>query len=195
MKTNEIATAEAVRKAAEELSKEMPPEGIKAGHIRERIGGGSFTTINKRLADWREELKAREEFKRSVPAMPDEVTGLWERIWLLADEQHRATRDSWLEEKRNLMAEIEERNTEISRLEQEGEELKEQLVEANERLSEAENATTRAERDRDLAVTRAETLKEQHEKMIERLSTRLEEPIAMPEGKRPTTSRQRQPKG
>jgi chromosome segregation ATPase len=50
--------------------------------VRERIGSGSFSTINTHLADWKAENAA--QGPADIPAMPEKVQEAFTRIWATA---------------------------------------------------------------------------------------------------------------
>jgi chromosome segregation ATPase len=172
----EIATREAVREAAEKImqtTKKSASE-VKAAEVREVIKGGSFSTINKRLAEWRAEREEKALFRSAIPDMPDEVRGLWERVWQIADAQHHEVRDAWAQEKKGLTRDIEERDTEIARLEDEVSKIQAEFETMNRQVKEAHEALAAAENERALAIARAETASEQQDRIIEKLTARLE---------------------
>lgn len=180
----EIATREAVREAAEKLvqtTKKSASE-VKAGEIRNIIGGGSYTTINKRLDEWRAEREEKALFRSETPEMPDEVRGLWERVWQIADAQHHEVRDAWSQEKKNLSNDIEDRDTEIARLEGELTKIHTELENLKGQVEEAREAVAAAEKERALAVARAETASEQQDRLMEKLTARLERYLSAKEG-------------
>ena len=170
----EIATREAVRTAAEGLAQSKPAEAIKVAEIREVIGGGSYTTITKRLAEWREERETSTLFRQTVPDMPDEVRRLWERMWQLADAQHDDVRDAWAQEKKKLSGELRERDVEIAKLESEVAQFEDDILALRQALEKAELAAESAEKERELAVARAETAAKTQEKTIEKLTASLQ---------------------
>lgn len=189
----EIATREAVWKAAEELAQKKPASEVKVAEIRAIVGGGSYTTITKRLAEWRTEREKGEAFRSLAPDMPDEVRSLWERVWQLADAQHHEVREAWLQEKRKLSDDVVECSTEIARLENEIADLRENCDALTQEIKEARQAASSAEKERDLAVARAETTASQQEQMIEKLAARLQRhPFAdenAPKGRLPNSDR------
>jgi chromosome segregation ATPase len=83
--------------------------------IRNLLGTGSFTTIGTALAKWRSEQEATT--KSRIPAVPDSVKTLFQRVWLeawqSASDAHqservgfRAERATWEQLKAEMMAEI-----------------------------------------------------------------------------------------
>jgi chromosome segregation ATPase len=180
----EIATRQAVQAAAEKILEKTKKSAseIKAGEIRELIEGGSFTTINKRLDEWRAEREEKGLFRSTMPDMPDEVRGLWERVWQIADAQHHEIRDAWAQEKKRLSNDIEERTAEIARLEGEVAESQAELETMKCQIEEGRQATAAAEKERDLAIARAETAAEQQDRLMEKLTARLEPYLSTKEG-------------
>ena len=180
----EIATREAVQVAAEKILEKTKKSAseVKAGEIREIIGGGSFTTINKRLEEWRAEREERDLFRSTMPDMPDEVRGLWERVWQIADTQHHEVQDAWAKEKKRLSNDIEERSAEIARLESEVAQIQAELETMKCQIEEGRQATVAAEKERDLAIARAETATKQQDRLMEKLTARLEPYLSTEEG-------------
>lgn len=178
----EIATREAVREAAEKLAEKKPAAEVKVAEIRERIGGGSYTTITKRLAEWRSERETKGLFRSATPDMPDEVHDLWERVWQIADSQHHEVRDAWAQEKKSLSNDIQERDAEIVRLEGDLTKIQAEIETMKRQVKEADEAVVAAERGRDLAVARAETATEQQDRLMEKLTARLEPYLSAKEG-------------
>ena len=97
-------------------------EGINVSvqSVRDRIGSGSFTTITKYLAEWREETPDQ---PADIPEIPASVQGAFTQIWAKASQlaqENLKTQSEALETARN---EIEhEKSTmadEIERLEKE----------------------------------------------------------------------------
>jgi chromosome segregation ATPase len=71
---------EQVYTAAAELCEEGIAPTVQA--VRERIGSGSFSTINTHLADWKAENAA--QGPADIPAMPEKVQEAFTRIWATA---------------------------------------------------------------------------------------------------------------
>jgi chromosome segregation ATPase len=71
---------EQVYTAAAELREEGTAPTVQA--VRERIGSGSFSTINTHLADWKVENAA--QGPADIPAMPEKVQDAFNRIWATA---------------------------------------------------------------------------------------------------------------
>jgi len=179
----EIATRQAVQAAAEKILEKTKKSAseVKAGEIRDLIGGGSFTTINKRLDEWRVEREEKGLFRSTMPDMPDEVRDLWERVWQIADAQHHEVRDAWAQEKKRLSSDIEEQTTEIARLEGEVAKIQAELETMKRQVEEGRQAVAVAEKERDLAIARAETATEQQDRLMEKLTARLEPYLAAKE--------------
>jgi chromosome segregation ATPase len=71
---------EQVYTAAAELREEGTAPTVQA--VRERIGSGSFSTINTHLAEWKAENAA--QAVADIPAMPEKVQDAFTRIWATA---------------------------------------------------------------------------------------------------------------
>ena len=50
--------------------------------VRERIGSGSFTTINRHLDEWRKEHAG--QAPANIPDMPDKVMMAFQQVWAAA---------------------------------------------------------------------------------------------------------------
>ena len=92
--TKPIATAESVQAAADQLHAEGREPTIDA--IRERIGGGSETTVLRHLQRWRETLRT----SVAAPPLPPSVTNvfdgfvarLWSEAWTHAGHEIEAAK-------------------------------------------------------------------------------------------------------
>ena len=69
-----------VLEAASALQEEGTPPTVQA--VRERIGSGSYTTINRYLDEWRKEHAG--QAPANIPAMPEKVMGAFQQIWATA---------------------------------------------------------------------------------------------------------------
>nr|VFJ68922.1 MAG: replication region DNA-binding N-term [Candidatus Kentron sp. FM]VFJ69550.1 MAG: replication region DNA-binding N-term [Candidatus Kentron sp. FM] len=110
-------TEEQVIQAANELQE----EGIRptTTNVQERIGSGSYSTVGKTLAKWREENKARTVAE--IPPMPDKVQKAFDQAWAAAIRQTRedmeTERQAFDARRRELEKERDDMAVEIERLE------------------------------------------------------------------------------
>ena len=128
-------TTEQIHATADQLAS----EGIKPTQtaVRERLGGGSFTTIAEALKTWRQEQHTTAQLAEVV--LPNDlaershtlIAQLWETAQSLANERLAKEREA-LEHKEALMtAEVEEAQQIVKTLEGEQAELTAQLDELN----------------------------------------------------------------
>nr|VFJ73098.1 MAG: replication region DNA-binding N-term [Candidatus Kentron sp. FM]VFJ77571.1 MAG: replication region DNA-binding N-term [Candidatus Kentron sp. FM] len=110
-------TEEQVIQAANELQE----EGIRptTTNVQERIGSGSYSTVGKTLAKWREENKARTVAE--IPPMPDKVQKAFDQAWAAAIRQTRedmeTERQAFDARRREFEKERHDMAVEIERLE------------------------------------------------------------------------------
>ncbi len=69
-----------VLEAASALQEEGTPPTVQT--VRERIGSGSYTTINRYLDEWRMEHAG--QAPADIPAMPEKVMGAFQQVWATA---------------------------------------------------------------------------------------------------------------
>ncbi|MBF0316253.1 MAG: DNA-binding protein [Oligoflexia bacterium] len=146
--------------------------------IREELKGGSFSTISKHLAEWKE---TQSKQTIDLPEIPQEVTGYIKKIWMTAYQESNKLLESerealkierirLKEQHDSLLGAIvrveEERDGEranVMRLERQNEELKKQLEEKEKIAQELpilRHQYTTAEERRIEAVARAERAEE-----------------------------------
>ncbi len=72
-------TYERVFSAADQLLE----QGVRPTQqkIREQLGSGSISTINKALGDWWQQLGQRMKDQRSVPGLPEPVSDVAQKLW------------------------------------------------------------------------------------------------------------------
>ena len=108
---------EQVYNAAAELREEGIAPTVQA--VRERIGSGSFSTINTHLAKWKAENAA--QGPADIPAMPEKVQEAFTRIWATAarsaQEDVETQREALEAMRREMDKERAEMAAEIQRLE------------------------------------------------------------------------------
>lgn len=98
-----VGTRQAVYDTADALLK----EGIKPTqqNVRERIGSGSLTTINRALNEWWEQLAQRMQ-QPQRPEIPEAVLSLagqaWDRALAYAEQQYQTERQGSFEREASL---------------------------------------------------------------------------------------------
>jgi DNA repair exonuclease SbcCD ATPase subunit len=139
------------------------PRQSNAAVIRQRLGRGSFGTIQKHLVKLREELERRDRpvnhQQESTPPMPDEVLNGFRAAWtaahLFAERQYaqqvaqlEAERDALAAELATASADLDAAAATIEAAEeaaQRAEEARAEAEEARQRAEEARNAAEEAE--------------------------------------------------
>ncbi|WP_409526470.1 DNA-binding protein [Nitrincola sp. MINF-07-Sa-05] len=97
-------TREQVHQAADQLLQ----QGIRPTQqsVRELIGTGSLTTINKALGEWWQQLSQRMSRQEQHPELPEPVLTLasqtWDRALAYAEDRFRAQRQELLEKQQSL---------------------------------------------------------------------------------------------
>lgn len=154
-------TTEQIHATADQLAS----EGFKPTQIavRERLGGGSFTTIVEALKTWRQEQHTTAQLAEVV--LPNDlaershtlIAQLWETAQSLANERLAKEREA-LEHKEALMtAEVEEAQQIVKTLEGEQAELTAQLDELN---NKATSQAEQLEQEQDTNRRQAEQIKQ-----------------------------------
>lgn len=114
-----IIKPEKIREVIKELEARREKATFTA--IRERLGGGSYSTISAVLADWRREQA--EAVRPVIPEMPEAITHLlrhlWGEAWKAADAVHEPERQAREREEIEHERLRGEMTQEISRLEAE----------------------------------------------------------------------------
>ncbi|MCP4595372.1 DNA-binding protein [Neptuniibacter sp.] len=147
-----INTQELAKKAADELLM----EGVRPTqqNVRDRLGSGSITTINKALSAWWLELGERLKANSSHPMIPDPVAESASKLWV----QALAYAEQSLEERRHKLEsdyrkrmrdasegskedqqELKELRSQCLRLLQDNERLNDGKLELQLKLAESEN--------------------------------------------------------
>lgn len=116
-----------------EICDKLQAQGIKPTleRVRDALGGGSFSTINPILKDWKEQQTASEQIAVELPAeaiqAAQQATAI---IWKLAAEKHAelitAMQHDFDKSLKEALAEKEEALTEVARLEQDATKLQEE---------------------------------------------------------------------
>jgi len=122
-------TRERVFAAADKLLE----EGVRPTQqaVRERIGSGSLTTINRALNDWWQTLGERINRQREHPELPEPVLNIASQLWdrALAYAEHR-----FEEQRQQLLSQQQELRSQIAKREQGGSRALQELQEQNGRL-------------------------------------------------------------
>lgn len=118
-----------VVEAAEALLREGSDVTVAA--VRERIGSGSYSTINAVLAKWRQEHGNRSP--ANLPDMPPAVASALKQVWAIAwqstQELIAAERDALEVMRRQMLLEQRDMEAEIARLEADGQQTKTKVLE------------------------------------------------------------------
>lgn len=198
LNTHEYKKMAITREQILETANQLASENIKPTqtNVRERLGGGSFTTISEVLREWRQEQETVTQLQAVV--IPHHITErtqtlmaqIWETAQAIASERLANEREALAHKEALINAEIDESNKIIETLENEQAELTAQLDTLNNdnsllntKNNELENLTNslktqlQAEKDRaDQATNQATGLQakldEQNAK-IERLTADL----------------------
>lgn len=135
-----------VFEAAEALLNEG--QGVTVSAVRERLGSGSYSTINTHLGKWREAEGSRKP--ADIPDIPPSVDTALRHVWALAwkesQERTRAEREGLDSARRDMERGKKDMEAEIARLEAlgdaQGDEIKkleDLLAEQSKALSQAQN--------------------------------------------------------
>lgn len=124
------------------VADELLEQGVRPTQqrVRDRLGSGSISTINKALGDWWGLLGQRLKDQRSVPGMPDPVADtankLWQQALGYAERSFREQSEVFATQVRKQSEEAEQRE---QKAQQQAEVLRkhnEHLMQENERLVE-----------------------------------------------------------
>jgi colicin import membrane protein len=170
-------TEDAVFKAVDRLNSEGV--AITVQTVRERLGSGSFSTINKHLATWREKKKNTQA--DLIPDMPREVLSAIDQVWAVAwkttQEHMEAERKAFDSARREMENERKEMTEEIQRLEQElsesntlRESLSEKLTASEKQVSDMQLENVRLEERVKNTETRSDELRLQVESLEAKLA-------------------------
>lgn len=185
---------EQVFKAAQALLDEG--QSITVANIREKLGSGSYSTINTHLAKWRE---ANDNQKpANIPEMPSSVDNALRHVWALAWKETQtliqSERDGLDAARREYESGKKELEAEIARLEAENDAQRVELDRAGDTLAKTEKALSEAEISKqklkednirlderlNSAETMTATLKEEIGKLHERLKEATVKPKTPP---------------
>lgn len=115
-------TREQVFEAATALQEEGISPTVQS--VRERIGSGSYSTINAHLSEWRQEHAG--QIPANIPDMPDRVRDAFNQVWAAAakaaQEGVETQRQALEAMRREMEKEKADMAAEIARLEKEVEE-------------------------------------------------------------------------
>ena len=176
-------TKEGVFEAIEALREDNHP--VTVSSVRDQLGSGSYSTISTHLAAWRE---ANDKSKSSDhPDMPENVNKAFRQVWAMAWKEAQSTiqaeREALALARQQMEQDRKDMAGEISRLEVEntaqGDKIKKEgelLSEKDKELSEAQNAlnnlkieNARLDERAKSAESRAGELKEELDKLHDRL--------------------------
>lgn len=99
-----------------EVADSLIEQGVRPTQqrIREQLGTGSISTINKALGDWWQQLGVRLKEQRSVPGLPDPVAETANKLWQQAmgyaersfTEQSQEFTKKLREERNDMLADV-----------------------------------------------------------------------------------------
>lgn len=122
--------------------------------IREELGSGSISTINKALGDWWQQLGVRMKEQRSVPGMPEPVADVAQKLWQQAlGYAERSFREQSEQYAAQLQAESEQVQLEAQEAMQQADALRAH----NERLMQENQLLMDERRERDEQIRGLET--------------------------------------
>lgn len=134
-----------VVEAAEALLREGSDVTVAA--VRERIGSGSYSTINAALSKWRQEQGNRSP--ANLPDMPQAVVSALKQVWAIAwqstQELIAAEREALEVMRRQMLQEQRDMEAEIARLEAEGQQAKAKAMDLERSLEEERARKSAAE--------------------------------------------------
>ena len=172
---------ERVREVIKELEADRKKASFTA--IRERLGGGSYSTIAAVLTQWRREQA--EAVRPVVPEIPESLTHLlrhlWAEAWKAADAVHepeRQAREREQVEHEQLRAEMGQEiarlEAELSRVEAERESARAALTKAEEELE--QERVERAKAENTVGILQAEVteLRAESRKALETVTAWVE---------------------
>jgi chromosome segregation ATPase len=126
---------EQVYSAAAELREEGITPTVQA--VRERIGSGSFSTINTHLSEWKAENAA--QAVADIPDMPEKVEAAFKQIWATAT---RSAQDGFETQREALEAVRKEMERERASMAEEIERLEKELEETSTKAAQLETDLT-----------------------------------------------------
>jgi len=165
---------EQVWKTAQALVDEGRKPTIQA--IRQRLGGGSYTTISRHLASWREQRRPEPE-QPPVPESVQEIARrLWAEAWRLSEEKLVQGQTQWATERQQLEQEIRDLALELDQKDKAFREAMTKLENSVRRLMEREIAleyqkaeTERLQREKNEATERQRLLERENAALTQKL--------------------------
>lgn len=139
-------TKEQIFEAATQLQETGIASTVQA--VRERIGSGSYSTINTHLAAWRKEHA--EQDLANVPDMPEKITAAFNQVWAAAIKSAKDDVETQRQVLEAMRREMDKENAgmvaEIKRLETEQEETGDKLETLAQELNKAKEGRVFAEK-------------------------------------------------
>jgi hypothetical protein len=181
-------TEQQVIHAAEALLREGLEPTVT--NVRERLGSGSYSTINPHLGKWRQANEQRQPAQ--LPELPPSVMTAFRQIWALAWENTQAVvateREALEMMRKQLLQERKEMEGEIQRLETEHERLDSESTARQQALEDERSTRQKVEQQvvelriekatLTERVTAADERGQELKQEIERLHARLQEAVA-----------------
>jgi len=145
-------TYERVFQAADQLLE----QGVRPTQqkIREQLGSGSISTINKALGDWWQQLGQRMKDQRSVPGLPEPVADVAHKFW---QQALGYAERSFREQSEQYAAQLQAQSNEVQQQAREAIQQAEVLRAHNERLMQENELLMTERRDRDDQVRELES--------------------------------------
>ncbi|GAB6068844.1 hypothetical protein JCM13664_21650 [Methylothermus subterraneus] len=165
---------EQVWQAAQALLDEGHKPTIQA--IRQRLGGGSYTTLCRHLAEWRETQRPQPEHPPVPESVREIAQRLWAEAWRLAEERRTREQAQWMEERKRLEQEIRDLALELERKDKAFQEALAKLEDSLRRRMEKEIAleyqkaeTERLQREKNEATERQRVLERENAALAQKL--------------------------
>ncbi|MBR9827986.1 MAG: hypothetical protein GYB41_05000 [Oceanospirillales bacterium] len=163
-----------------EIADRLLEEGIRPTqqNVRERLGSGSLTTINRALNDWWHTLAERVQRRNEHPELPEPVIQLanqaWNRALAYAEHRFNQQRSEIEQQQKQLRESVEARRSGGEVALQEAQKQNARLLERCERLADEKHSLERRILDLEEAQIRLTMVKDQalHEvKQLQRLGS------------------------
>lgn len=145
-------TYERVFSAADQLLE----QGVRPTQqkIREQLGSGSISTINKALGDWWQQLGQRMKDQRSVPGLPEPVSDTAQKLW---QQALGYAERSFKEQSEQYAAQLQAKSDEVQLQAQEAFQQADVLRSHNERLMQENELLMAERRDQECRVRELES--------------------------------------
>ncbi|MFW7377855.1 MAG: DNA-binding protein [Oligoflexus sp.] len=156
---------------------ELNAKGIKPtlSRVRESLGGGSFTTIQPILKEWKE--KRQEPEANATSEMPDDIKALvvslgsqiWAKAEVKANEDYKELRDVMQAKLDEMSQEKQEASEEVARLEDENSKLAMRVKDIEKKMGDYEKSLGQAQIELKVQfekLSEYDGLTQRHEKLL-----------------------------